>query len=130
MADWIKFFYVDCRIVSPVSGLISGILKVEEGKIVVDGKTLYNHPEIASDLRKTIELLEKSSIDTARYIEISATLADVEKCTAEIKIQKTHRKKEHSIDILMKGEIKTELYHVFGNYLVEKLGLKKESLNQ
>ena len=100
------------------------------GKIVVDGKTLYSHPEIASDLRKTIDLLEKSSLDNARYIEISATLADVEKCTAEIKIQKIHRKKEHSIDILMKGEIKRELYHAFCNYLSEKLDVEKESLSE
>ncbi len=97
-------------------------------KIIVDGKTLYSHPEIASDLRKTIDLLEKSSLDNARYIEISATLADIEKCTAEIKIQKIHKIKEHSIDILMKGEIKRELYHVFCNYLIEKLDVEKESL--
>ena len=97
-------------------------------KIVVDGKTLYNHPEITTDLRKTIDILEKSSLNNTRYIEISATLTDVEKCTAEIKIKKIHRRKEHSIDILMKGEIKRELYHVFCNYLVEKLGLEKESL--
>jgi len=96
-------------------------------KIVVDGKTLYNHPEISSDLRKTIDIFEKSVINDAKYIEISATLADVEKCTAEIKIKKIRRKKEHSIDIMLKGEIKRELYHVFCNYLVEKLGLEKDS---
>ena len=75
-------------------------------------------------------ILEKSLLDNARYIEISATLADVEKCTAEIKIQKIHRKKEHSIDILMKGEIKRELYHAFCNYLSEKLDVEKESLSE
>lgn len=100
------------------------------GKIVVDGKTLYSHPEIASDLRKTIDLLEKSSLDNARYIEISATLSDIKKCNAEIKIKKIHRKKEHSIDILMKGEIKRELYHAFCNYLSEKLDVEKESLSE
>ena len=96
-------------------------------KIVVDGKTLYSHPEIVSDLRKTIDILEESSASDAGFIEISATLTDIEKCTAEIKIKKLHRRKEHSIDILMKGEIKRELYHVFCNYLVENLGIEKKS---
>ena len=96
-------------------------------KIVVDGKTLYSHPEIASDLRKTIDILKESSLNDAKRIEVSATLADVEKCTVEIKIKKIHKIKERSIDILMKGEIKKELYNAFCNYLGEKLDVEKES---
>lgn len=98
-------------------------------KIVVDGKTLYDHPEKKSDLRKTIDGFSGFShnIKDGKTIEITAVLADVEKCTARIKIKKIHSKKEHSADIQMKGEIKKELYHTFLNYLDEKLGIKEPS---
>ena len=98
-------------------------------KIVVDGKTLYDHPEKKSDLRKTIDGFSGFShnIKDGKTIEITAILADVEKCTAKIKIKKVHSKKEHSVDIQMKGEIKKELYHTFLNYLDEKLGIKEPS---
>jgi len=96
-------------------------------KIVVDGKTLYDHPEKKSDLRKTIDGLNDFSNDLteSKTVEITAVLADVEKCIAKIKIKKVHSKKEHSVDIQMKGEIKKELYHTFLNYLDEKLGIKE-----
>lgn len=96
-------------------------------KIVADGKTLYDHPEKTSDIRKTIDGLSgfSNNIMDGRTIEITAILADVEKCTAKIKIKKIHSKKEHSVDIQMKGEIKKELYHTFLNYLDEKLGIKE-----
>jgi len=98
-------------------------------KIVVDRKILYRHPEVTSDLRKTIDILKDSSIaKDSKIIEITAILADVEKCTAEVKIKKIHKIEEHSIDILIKGEIKSELYNAFVNYLCEKFGIKKDSL--
>jgi len=98
-------------------------------KIVVDGKTLYDHPEKTTDLRKTIDGFSGFShnIKDGKTIEIIAILADVEKCTAKIKIKKVHSKKEHSVDIQMKGLIKKELYHTFLNYLNEKLGVKETS---
>lgn len=95
-------------------------------KIVVDDQILYNHPEKASDLRKTIDLLHDYSISTktGNTIVIIALLADVEQCTAEVTIKKVHTKKEHSLDIFLRGEIKRVLYHAFLNYLYEKLGLE------
>jgi len=96
-------------------------------KIIIDKKTVYNHPEIGSDLRKTIDIIDKTKANNARTIELSATLKDIEKCTAEIKIKKIHKRKDHSIDIMLRGEIKRELYHIFCNYLIEKLGIEKES---
>lgn len=99
-------------------------------KIIIDKKTVYNHPEIVSDLRKTIDIFDKTLASNAKTIEISATHKDIEKCTVEIKIKKIHKRKEHSIGILLRGEIKEELYHIFCNYLVEKLGLEKESFNK
>jgi hypothetical protein len=100
-------------------------------KIVVDKKILYNHPEVTSDLRKTIDLLQDNSrnLKTSNSVIITAILADVEKCTAEVKIMKVHKKKDHSIDIFFRGEIKRELYHTFLNYLSGKLGLERDSLN-
>lgn len=96
-------------------------------KIVVDGETLYDHPENKSDLRKTIDGFSDlvSDREGRKTVEITAVLADVEKCTAKIKIKKIHRKKEHSVEIQMAGEIKKELYHTFLNYLNEKLGVKE-----
>lgn len=100
-------------------------------RIVVDKKILYNHPEVTSDLRKTIDLLQENShtMKKGSTIEITAILADIEKCTAEVKIKKVHKKKDHSIDIYMQGEIKRELYHTFVNYLSEKLGFEKDTLD-
>ncbi len=100
------------------------------GKIIVDGTIVYNHPEVISDLRKTIDVIRNLSNlkKEGKTIEITAILSDVEKCIAKIQIKKVHRPKEHSIDIMMRGEIKSELYHTFVNYIYEKLGLQKESL--
>ena len=96
-------------------------------RIVVDGETLYDHPEDKSDLRGTIEGVSElvTDIESCKTIEITAVLADIEKCTAKIKVKKIHKKKEHSVEIEMKGEIKKELYHTFLNYLNEKLGIKE-----
>lgn len=94
-------------------------------KIIVDRRIIYSHPEITKDLRKTIDFLNKSSINNAKNVVIIASLSDIEKCIAKIKIKKVHKKKEHSIDILMNGEIKKELYNAFYNYLFDKLGIKE-----
>ena len=59
-------------------------------------------------------------------MEVTAILTDVEKCTATIKINRIHSKKEHSVDIQIKGKIKSDIYHTFLNYLNEKIGLKEE----
>jgi len=97
-------------------------------KLVVDGKTVYNHPEKKSDLRKTIDEIDEFSheISNRKSIKITAILADAEKCTANIEIKRIHSKKEHSVDIQVKGEIKKELYHTFLNYLNKNLCLKEE----
>ena len=95
-------------------------------KIVIDSQIVYNHPEKASDLRKTIDLLHDYSISNkaVNTIVIVALLADVEQCTAEVTIKKIHTKKEHSLNIFLRGEIKRVLYHAFLNYLHEKLGFE------
>ena len=92
-------------------------------KLVVDGKTLYNHPEKKSDLRKTIDEIDEFSheISNSKSIEITAILADIEKCTANIEIKRIHSKKEHSVNIRVTGEIKKELYHTFLNYINQNL---------
>ena len=97
-------------------------------KLVVDGKTLYDHPEKKSDLRKAIDGIDEFSheIRDRISIKITAVLADVEKCTANIEIKRIHSKKEHSVDIQMTGEIKKELYHTFLNYLNQNLCVKEE----
>ena len=95
-------------------------------KIVVDKKILYEHPEKKSDLRKTIDEISEFSneIKNGKKLEITAILADVEKCTAIVKINKIHSKKDHSVEIQMNGKIRKEIYYTFLNYLDEKIGLK------
>ena len=97
-------------------------------KIIVDGKTLDEHSEKKSDLRKIIENIGEfsSEISRGKNLEIIAVLTDVEKCNATIKINKIHDIKEHSVDIQLKGRIKKEIYHTFLNYLNDKIGLKEE----
>ncbi len=117
----------------PVTELIlRGLAKAKfrnTAKIVVDGKVLYEHPEKKSDLRKTIEDIGEYSknITMGKQVEISAILADIDQVTAVIKIKKMHKIKEHSVDIQIKGRIKEEIYHIFLNYLNEKIGIKKDS---
>ena len=96
-------------------------------KIVVDNKVLYNHPEKKSDLRKTIDDLGEFfyEISKGKNIEITAALKEIENCLATIKINKIHSKKEHSVDIFIKGKIREDIYHAFFNYLNEKIGLKE-----
>ena len=96
-------------------------------KIVIDDKIVYNHPEDHSDLRHTIDDLSLITHDvkSERYIEVTAILDEGRKSIATVKIMKIHRQKDHSIDIQIKGGIKKELYHVFLNYLNDKLGLNE-----
>jgi len=96
-------------------------------KISVDGITLYEHPEKKSDLRKTLDNIDEysSEILNGKNLEVIAILDDIEKCTAAIKINKIHKKNDHSVDIQIKGRIKKDIYHSFLNYLDEKIGLKK-----
>ena len=47
-----------------------------------------------------------------------------------VKIMKIHKKKDHAVDIQIKGGIKEELYHTFKNYLTEKLSLKGVAIEQ
>jgi len=98
-------------------------------KIVVDKKILYEHPEVKSDLRKTIDDIGEFSneISNGKNVEVTAILDAVEKCTAVIKINKIHKEKEHSVDIQINGKIRKDIYHTFLNYLNEKIGLKEEN---
>ena len=113
--------------------ILRGLAKAKfrnTARIVVDGKTLYEHPEKKSDLRKTIDDISDFSdgIKKGKTVEVTAILADVEKCTAIINIKKIHSKKEHSVDIQIKGKIRKETYHTFLNYLDEKLGVKEKEV--
>jgi len=117
----------------PVTELIlRGLAKAKfrnTAKIVVDGKILYEHPEKKSDLRKTIEDIGEFSsiIKAGKQVEITAILSDVEQAIAVIRIKKIHKTNEHSVDIQIKGKIKEEIYHIFFNYLNEKVGIKDEA---
>jgi len=123
-----KMIEEDFELLSNTELVLRGLAKAKfrnTAKIIVDGKTLYEHPEKKSDLRKTIDDIDEysSEISKGKNVEIIAILADVEKCTATIKINKIHSIKEHSVDIQIIGKIRRELYHTFLNYLNEKIGL-------
>jgi hypothetical protein len=93
-------------------------------KIIVDGNTMYNHPEIITDLRRTIEIIKK--ITEGNTLEITTISQDSKHCQVKIKIRRIHRKQDHAIDIQIKGVVKEEVVHIFLNYLNEKLELKKK----
>jgi len=95
-------------------------------KILIDKKIKHDHPEITSDLKKAIDILKGISLDMnqCKILEITALSDGAHRCNAKIIIKKVHKKKEHAIDIMMKGRIKEESYHVFLNYLNEKLKVK------
>jgi hypothetical protein len=127
-----KMIEEDFELLSTTELILRGLAKAKfrnTVKIIVDGKTLYEHPEKKSDLRKTIENINEysSEISKGKNVEIIAILADVEKCTATIKINKIHSMKEHSVDIQINGKIRKEIYHTFLNYLNEKIGLIENS---
>jgi hypothetical protein len=124
-----KMVEEDFELLPTAELILRGLAKAKfknTAKIIVDGKTLYEHPEKKSDLRKTIDDISdfSSEVSRGKNLEITAILADVEKCTAIIKINKVHRVKEHSVNIQIKGMIRKEIYHTFINYLNEKIGLK------
>ena len=127
----IKMIMEDFKLLPTAELILRGLAKAKfrnTAKIVVDGKILYEHPEKKSDLRRTIDDISDFSdeINNGNNLEITAILSDVEKSTARIIIKKIHSKKEHSIDILIKGKIRRDIYHIFINYLNEKIGLKDE----
>ena len=127
-----KMVEEDFELLSTTELILRGLAKAKfrnTAKIIVDGNTLYEHPEKKSDLRKTIEDIEEysSEISKGKNVEIIAILADVEKCTATIKINKIHSIKDHSVDIQINGKIRKEIYHTFLNYLNEKIGLIENS---
>ena len=76
---------------------------------------------------KTIDDIGEYSkmIEDGKQVEVTAILSDVEKVTSVIKIKKIHKTNEHSVDIQIKGRIKEEIYHIFLNYLNEKIGIKE-----
>jgi len=120
----------DFNLLTVTELILRGLAKAKfrnTAKIVVDGRTLYEHPEKKSDLRRTIQDISEFSlgISNGKKVEITAILADVEKCIAIIKINKIHDKKEHSVDIQIKGKIRKEIYHTFLNYLKDEIGLKE-----
>lgn len=96
-------------------------------KIVFDRKTVYRHSGHHPDVRKTIDDFRSMSHDVPlrKSVEVTAEVKEGLKSVVLIKIMKVHRKKDHAVDIQIKGGIKEELYHIFKNYLTEKLGLKE-----
>jgi hypothetical protein len=109
--------------------ILRGLAKAKfknTAKIVVDGKILYEHPERKTDLRKTIDDIGEFSkgISEGKIVEITAILNDIKKAVAKIKINKIHNIKDHSVEILIKGRIRKEIYHTFLNYMKDKIGLK------
>ena len=127
-----KWVEEDFELLPTTELILRGLAKAKfrnTAKIVVDGNTLYEHPEKKSDLRKTIEDIDEYSneIKEGKVLEITAILDDIEKAEAKIKINKVHNIRERSIDILIKGKIRKKVYHTFLNYLNDKIGLKEES---
>jgi len=126
-----KIIEEDFELLSTAELILRGLAKAKfknTAKISVDGITLYDHPEKKSDLRKTLDNIDEysSEILKGKNLEVVAILDDIEKCTATIKINKIHKKNDHSVDIQIKGRIKKDIYHTFLNYLDEKIGLIKD----
>jgi hypothetical protein len=96
-------------------------------KIVIDKKTVFQHSKDHSDLRKTIDdfSLITHNLQIRKSIEVTAFLKEGTHSIVIVKIMKIHKKKDHAVDLQIKGGIKEELYHTFTNYLTEKLGLKE-----
>ena len=123
-----KIIEEDFELLPTAELILRGLAKAKfknTAKISVDGITLYEHPEKKSDLRKTLDNIDEyySEILKGKNLEVVAILDDIEKCTATIKINKIHKKNDHSVDIQIKGRIKKDIYHTFLNYLDEKIGL-------
>jgi uncharacterized protein YajQ (UPF0234 family) len=96
-------------------------------KIVFDKKTVYQHSDNHSNVRKTIDDFSSITHDVqiGKSVEVTAISKEGMKSIVIVKIMKIHKEKDHAVDIQIKGGIKKELYHTFQNYLTEKLGLKE-----
>jgi uncharacterized protein YajQ (UPF0234 family) len=96
-------------------------------KIVFDKKTVYQHSDNLSNVRKTIDDFSSITHDVqiGKSVEVTAISKEGMKSIVIVKIMKIHKEKDHAVDIQIKGGIKKELYHTFQNYLTEKLGLKE-----
>ena len=101
-------------------------------KIVLDGKAVFHHSEDHSDLRKTIDdfSVMTHNLQMRKSIEVTAILKEGMHSIVIVKIMKIHKKKDHAVDLQIKGGIKEEMYHTFKNYLTEKLGLKELDIEQ
>jgi len=120
----------DFNLLTSTKLILRGLAKAKFhniAKIIVDNKTLYNHPEKKSDLKKTIYILDNFSeqLNNGKMIEVNSVFNDSVKCTAIIKIKRIHYFGEHSVDILIKGKIRKDIYHTFLNYLHEKIGFRE-----
>jgi hypothetical protein len=95
-------------------------------KTVIDKKIVFHHSHDDSDLRKTIDDFSwiPPHAEIRKSIEVTVTSKEAIRCIAIVKIMKIHKEKDHTVDLQIKGGIKSELYHTFLNYLTEKLGLK------
>jgi len=121
----------DIDLLSSTKLILRGLAKAKFhniGKIIIDNKTLYNHPEKKSDLKKTISLLDNLSVQltNGKTVEVISVFDDAVKCTANIKVKKIHYFGEHSVDIMIKGKIRKDIYHTFLNYLQEKIGFREQ----
>jgi len=116
------------ELVPTVELVLRGLVKAKFKnivKIVVDKKTVYHRSADHVNLRNTIDDLSWVTPDVQRgtSVEVTAQLKEGMKSIALVKIMKIHKEKGHAVDIQIKGGIKEELYHIFLNYLHEKLGL-------
>jgi len=117
-------------LVSTAELVLRGLAKAKFkniSKIVFDEKTVYHHSDNHPDLRKTIDDFSGMTRDVhiGKSVEVTAILKEGMRSIAIVKIMKIHKEKDHAVDIQIKGGIKKELYHIFQNYLTEKLGLKE-----
>ena len=119
----------DFNLIKSAEIILRGLAKAKfhnTSKIIVDGETIYDHPEKKTDLKKTIDVIDDylDVLKDGKSAEINAILDDIEKCVAIVKIRKIHQIGEHSVDIQIKGKIRKEIYHTFLNYLKDKIGFK------
>ncbi len=125
-----QFIEEDFDVLTAADVVLRGLAKAKfrnTEKIIIDGKTVYDHPEKKQDLRKTITIVEEYShlFQNAKRIKIKAIIKDPIQSIAIIQIKKIHTSKEHSIDIQIKGKIRKYIYHTFLNYLKDNIRIKE-----